>query len=182
VLYQIDQALRKLPDSVKQTLQTGGLQIIVSPTLVDARPELAADRPTAYVHGGGYENCPGFFDGTGKIYIPEKVQYRSNVAQLNRRVLSTILHEMGHAFDHYQSGLSRRDPFAQCYTDDMGHLTMTQKTKHYYYTQADAGPAECFAEIFSYVMNPAEIKYDADAADLAQCFPRCLNQIKKITK
>ncbi|MBZ0187309.1 MAG: PDZ domain-containing protein, partial [Candidatus Obscuribacterales bacterium] len=91
---QVAMGIKQLPSTVKDELRQHGCSILIAPTIVDARPELRNTKPEGYLHGGGYDNCPGMFSSDTKtLYIAETASWRNNPPQLNRWALPTTLHE-----------------------------------------------------------------------------------------
>jgi len=181
-LVQVMRAIKLVPKNIVDELKAGGISVLVTPTILEAMPGSAMDKPRGYDHGGGYTNCGALFHSP-RIFIGERVSYLSSVPYLNRNIASSMLHEMGHAYDSVKGHLSQSGEFDRCYKEDFSHITNTQRTRHSYYTQSDgAGASEIFAQLFSYAIYKSQVKADEDASDLQITFPRCTKYIKDLIK
>ncbi len=181
-LIQVCRALKSVPKEIVEDLKGGGITVVVTPTVLEAMPGSAMEKPRGYDHGGGYTNAGALFHAP-KIVIGERVSYLSSVPEPNTRVASGMLHEMGHAYDHVKGNLSQKGKFKECYQEDLSHITNTQRTRHSYYTQENgAGASELFAELFSYGIYKSQIRGEQGAADLQVTFPRCTKYIADLIR
>ncbi|MBP9808885.1 hypothetical protein KBF38_11345 [bacterium] len=181
-LIQVCRALKLVPKQIVDDLKGGGITVLVTPTVLEAKPGSAMEKPRGYNNGGGYTNAGALFSHP-RIVIGERVSYLSGVAQPNNSVASAMLHEMGHAYDHVRGGLSHKGKFKDCYQQDFGHITNTQRTKHSYYTQeGDAGASELFAQLFSYDIYKSQVRNDQEAADLQATFPLCTKYMSDLIR
>ncbi len=181
-LIQVCRALKSVPKEIVEDLKGGGITVLVTPTVLEAMPGSAMEKPRGYDHGGGYTNAGALFHSPN-IVIGERVSYLSSVPEPNRRVASGMLHEMGHAYDHVKGNLSQKGKFKECYQEDFSHITNTQRTRHSYYTQENgAGASELFAELFSYGIYKSQIRGEQGAADLQVTFPRCTKYIADLIR
>lgn len=179
---QVCRALKLVPKQIVEDLKGAGITVLVTPTVLEAMPGSAMEKPRGYNHGGGYTNCGALFSHP-RIIIGERVSYLSGVAQPNTSVASAMLHEMGHAYDHVQGNLSHKGKFKDCYQQDFAHITNTQRTKHSYYTQEDgAGASELFAQLFSYNIYQSQVRNDQEAADLQVTFPLCTKYMSDLIR
>ncbi|MBS1956815.1 MAG: PDZ domain-containing protein [Cyanobacteria bacterium SZAS-4] len=169
------QALHRIPETRRNELSKWGLTVVIAPTIVDAHPQFATEKPRGYLHGGTYQNCPGLFmPSTKTIYVAEKASLGNSPFQENVWIMGTVLHEFGHAVDHYEYRSSSSD-FKKAYEEDSHRLTNELRNRFYYYTQADeAGPSELFAELFS------EASGSGESEGLGNAFPHCLQYIKQM--
>ncbi len=169
------QALHHIPETRRNELSKWGLKVVIAPTIVDAHPQFATEKPRGYLHGGTYQNCPGLFmPSTKTIYVAEKASLGNSPFQENVWIMGTVLHEFGHAVDHYEYRSSSPD-FKKAYEEDSHRLTNELRNRFYYYTQADeAGPSELFAELFS------EANGSGESEGLGNAFPHCLTYIKQM--
>lgn len=181
-LIQVCRALKSVPKEIVEDLKGGGITVLVTPTVLEAMPGSAMEKPRGYNHGGGYTNAGALFHSP-HIVIGERVSYLSSVPEPNRRVASSMLHEMGHAYDHVKGNISQKGKFKECYQEDFSHITNTQRTRHSYYTQENgAGASELFAELFSYGIYKSQIRSEQGAADLQVTFPRCTKYIADLIR
>ncbi|MBX9671226.1 MAG: tetratricopeptide repeat protein [Candidatus Obscuribacterales bacterium] len=173
-------ALAAVPPKVKSALREGGCKILIARTIVDACPELATDKPSGYIHGGGYDNCPGMFvPSTKTLYIAERASWNNSPPRLNTQAGFTTLHELGHAYDHVKHDISGGE-FKKLYDEDAAHLTNSQRTEwHYYCQEGERGPCELFAELFA-ICHGTAAGIDRGDGELAQVFPRCYKFIKSM--
>lgn len=169
------QALHRIPETRRSELSKWGLKVVIAPTIVDAHPQFATEKPRGYLHGGTYQNCPGLFmPSTKTIYVAEKASLGNSPFQENVWITGTVLHEFGHAVDHYEYRSSSPE-FKKAYDEDSHRLTNELRNRFYYYTQADeAGPSELFAELFS------ESRGSGESEGLETAFPHCLKYIKQM--
>ncbi len=179
VYAQVINALSVIPRHVKEELSNFGTKIVIARTLLDVNPEMAHEKPSGYIHGGGYDNCPGMYTpGKNQIFVGERASWHNSPPQLNHWVKSTMLHEMGHAYDHCRADESRSSEFKAAYRKDFQHLSLSEKNEHYYYCQeGDAGPSELFAELFALDLSPAG-GIDQRSPTLAKAFPTCFSHIQ----
>lgn len=181
-LIQICRALKSVPKEIVEDLKADGITVVVTPTVLESMPGYAMEKPRGYNHGGGYTNTGALFSYP-KIVIGERVSYLSGVPEPNNRVASSMLHEMGHAYDHVKGSLSQKGAFKERYKEDFDHITNSQRTKHSYFTQEDgAGASELFAELFSYGIYKSQVRTDQGAADLQVTFPRCTKYMSDLIK
>lgn len=169
------QALHRVPLTRRDDLAKWGLKIVIAPTIVDAHPQFATEKPRGYLHGGTYQNCPGLFmPGTKTIYVAEKASMGNSPFQQNIWIVNTVLHEFGHAVDHF-GYRSKSEEFTKAYTEDSQRLTNELRNTFYYFTQADeAGPSELFAELFSISLG------GGGQRGLESAFPHCFKYVKHI--
>jgi membrane-associated protease RseP (regulator of RpoE activity) len=169
-----------MPRSIRSDLNSFGVKVMLTPTMLDALPDMATERPRGYSHGGTFVNCGGLYKGAAKtLYVTERVQIGNHVASPNIRLSHTVLHEFGHAYDHCKQ-ITRSEDFLSSYQSDSGRLTNTLREHFYYYTQADeAGPSELFAQLFMCAVSPAGTVNTNDQ-NLTRTFPKCYELVKKI--
>ncbi len=178
VLDQVASALSALEESTKRTLREGGCKILISHTILTARPDMRGVKPRGYLHGGGYDNCPGMFDPSTKtLYVPEKASWRNSPPQLNRWVKEVALHELGHAYDHCLKEASERADYRKAVNQDHQKLTNTLRRTYWYYTQPGAGESELFAELFAVVHGAAESE---DQEKMPLFFPTTTKYMKDL--
>ncbi len=181
-LIQVCRALKSVPKEIVEDLKSGGITVVVTPTVLEAMPGYAMEKPRGYAHGGGYTNAGALFHSP-RIVIGERVSYLSSVPEPNSRIASSMLHEMGHAYDHIKGHISQKGKFKECYQEDFSHITNTQRTRHSYYTQENgAGASELFAELFSYGIYKSQLRSEQGAADLQLTFPRCTKYIADLIR
>jgi tetratricopeptide (TPR) repeat protein len=178
-------SLAVIPKKIKEEIKGAGCKILICPTILEANPHLANTKAAGYVHGGGYDNCPGmFYSGTKILYIAEKVSWNSSPPQANWMAGSTTLHELGHAFDFVKGNLSEGGEFENLYKQDYGKTTNSQRTEWQYYCQENGGErgrAECFAELFA-ISHGTAAGIGKRTDGLVNIFPQCYNYIKQITQ
>jgi PDZ domain len=179
---QVVAALNVVPKSVKLDLANYGVKILITPTIIEANPSFATEKPRGYIHGGGYDNCPGLYNnGTKDLYIAERAAWKNSPPQLNRWVLSTSLHELGHAYDYCKGHLSSSDAFIKAYEEDSGRLNNSQRTEFNYFLQeAGAGPTELFAELFALSQSKAG-GIDERSPDLGRAFRKSFEYVRSLS-
>ncbi|HEY9785589.1 MAG TPA: hypothetical protein V6D17_09330 [Candidatus Obscuribacterales bacterium] len=179
----IARSLVAVPLGVKNTLISNGIKIVITPTIPELDPQASKNKPRGYIHGGGYDNCPGYYSPSEKqIVIPERVSYRSAPPRLNDSADETMLHEMGHAFDNARGDISAREAFKQIYEEETSRLSNTAKTKYYYYTQGgDTGPSELFAELFATACSH-RAGIQPRQPGLETHYPKCSEYVQQFVK
>jgi len=182
-LSQVDRALKIVPKNIRDELKDFGVEVMVTPGMLEADPELSQERPRGYVHGGGYTNCPAMYRGNSKmILISERISWKSSVPRPNPEICASMLHEKGHAFDHCRNNISAKTTFAKLYQEDLQTLTNTQKNKFPYYTQGDgAGECELFAELFAFAADPRLMSVPYNDS-LAKTFPKSFKFLTNVIK
>lgn len=183
VVIQTHTALFGVPNSIISELRNFGVKVLITPTVLEAMPEMASETPRGYIHGGGYTNCAALYRGAKKtIFIAERVSWLSGLPQPNSRVSDTMLHEMGHALDHCRNFPSAGSAFAAIYKRDADKQSNTERSHFQYYTQeGDAGASELFAQLFSIAVDPHLLQKDGNK-QLAEGFPSSLNYIKSLIR
>lgn len=177
---EVASALSCLSTKTKKTLRTKGCRILIAPTILAARPDLRGVKPRGYLHGGGYDNCPGMFSPSTKtLYIPEKAAWRNSPPQLNKWAMKVSLHELGHAYDFCMSNQSESIGFREAVKKDHQKLTNTLRNKYWYYTQSGSGESELFAELFSVIHGPGVALNDEN---MLKVFPRATEYIKGLLR
>ncbi|MDX2107738.1 MAG: hypothetical protein SFY67_15155 [Candidatus Melainabacteria bacterium] len=161
------EGLAQIPKSIRDDMSNWGLKVKIVPSIVDDDRNLVQERPRGYTHGGGYDNCPGMYSNK-VIYIPERVAWKNSPMKPNYQVSGTILHEMGHAFDHFRHASTAAE-FESVYQGDAVKIPGEGRRRWEYYLQADGGgQSECFAELFAYYV--AQKKNRSQGIDAA--FPK----------
>jgi len=180
---QVLAAVSHIPQNIKDSFASAGVTILIAPTVLDARPDLANQKPRGYDNGGGYDNCGGMYMPSEKtIYVAEKYGIQSQPFKFNRRAYETTLHESGHAFDHLKydqtrSDLSKTEEFLAIYKKESDSLSNSSRSGVTYFLQADgAGSAELFAELFVAICDPAS----NDPYCVVKAFPRTFDYLKKV--
>ncbi len=169
-------ALSLIPKQIRDDMNGWGLKVKIVPSIVDDDRSLSIDKPRGYTHGGGYDNCPGMYTHKKVILIPERVSWKNSPMGPNWQIKSTMLHEMGHAYDHFRS-CSTSPEFEAAYEKDSVVIPNEGRRKWEYYLQADGGgQSECFAELFAYSMSDDKKR----SAGINQAFPKCFSYINKL--
>jgi len=161
---QLMLGLSEIPRSYRHQLEINNYKVVVAPTVIDAMPELAGQRPRGFFDGASWHNTNGTFDyRTGRIIIGEKYAAADQGGKIVDGPLDeTIQHEFGHAYDFYlgvkKFGRTTLNPhpeishsqwFAESYYQDVRNIPDNLRAKLYYYLQpGDAGKEELFAEMF----------------------------------
>ncbi|MDR3615963.1 MAG: PDZ domain-containing protein [Candidatus Obscuribacterales bacterium] len=176
-------AVSHIPQNIKDNFATAGVTILITPTILDARPDLANQKPRGYDNGGGYDNCGGMYMPSEKtIYVAEKEGIQSQPFKFNRRAYETTLHEGGHAFDHLnydktKSDISKTEEFLAIYKKESDSLSNSSRSGVTYFLQPDgAGSAELCAELFVAICDPGA----KDPYGVVKAFPRTYDYLKKI--
>jgi hypothetical protein len=180
---QILAAVSHIPQNIKDNFASAGVTILITPTVLDARPDLANQKPRGYDNGGGYDNCGGMYMPSEKtIYVAEKYGVQSQPFKFNRRAYETTLHESGHAFDHLnydkaKSDISKTEEFLAIYNKESDSLSNSSRSGVTYFLQPDgAGSAELCAELFVAICDPGA----KDPYGVVKAFPRTYDYLKKV--
>ena len=177
---QVLAALHLIPRHIKQELFDGQCKIVITPTLLEAEPKLAYEKPRGYLHDADYRNVPGMYRRSERVlWIGERYSHGTSPPQINKMVLSTTLHELGHAYDHSQNFISQSNDFMQDYDIDLKKLADSDKTTYYYFVQPEAaGPSELFAELFALSISKKG-GITERSASLKTIFPQSFEFVKK---
>ncbi len=160
---EVLEGLSQIPKSIRDDMSSWGLKVKIVPSIVDDDRNLVHERPRGYTHGGGYDNCPGMYHNK-VIFIPERVSWKNSPMRANHQVAGTILHEMGHAFDHFRNA-SRSEEFESIYQGDATKIPGEGRRRWEYYLQADGGgQSECFAELFAHYVSDKKRSEGIDGA------------------
>jgi tetratricopeptide (TPR) repeat protein len=182
---QVLAAVSHIPQNIKDNFASAGVTILIVPTVLDARPDLANQKPRGYDNGGGYDNCGGMYMPSEKtIYVAEKSGNQSQPFKFNGRAYETTLHESGHAFDHLnydktKSDISKTEEFIAIYKKESDSLSNSSRNNVTYFLQADgAGSAELCAELFVAICDPGA----KDPHGVVRAFPRTFDYLKKVVQ
>src|SRR5262249_24887980 len=95
--------LSEIPHTYRNRLEVNNYKVVLAPTVLDAMPELAGQRPRGFADGASWHNTNGTFDRrTGRIIIGEKYNATNQGGKMVSGPLdATVLHEFGHAYDFY---------------------------------------------------------------------------------
>lgn len=171
------QGLADLPPSIKRELMLQGVTIVVTPTVLEALPDLEGQSPRGYRYHDNF-NYSGalYWPVTKTVYVAERVPW-SDDPDVKMRYSATVLHEIGHAVD-YQTKATLSLEYMQAYKTDCQHISNSDRATFSYYTTGDEqGPQEMFAELFAIACcPPAEIR--SDSRGMEKVFPRCFNYVK----
>jgi len=120
---QVLAALHLIPRQIKEELFNFSCKILITPTFLEAEPELAFEKPRGYLHNADYRNVPGMHRGAQKVLlIGERYCHGNSPPRISKMVLSASLHEVGHAYGHSQNFISRSNHFMQAYEADLKKL------------------------------------------------------------
>lgn len=169
------EGLSQIPKSIRDDMNAWGLKVKIVPSIVDDDRSLVQDRPRGYTHGGGYDNCPGMYCNK-VILIPERVSWKNSPMGRNHQVTGTILHEMGHAFDHFRNASTSED-FESVYQSDATKIPGEGRRRWEYYLQGDGGgQSECFAELFAHYIAQDKNR----SAGIDNAFPKTYKYMSKM--
>lgn len=161
-----------------------GYSIVISPTMLTAVPGWQGGTPRGWDEDSNYDNVGGLFQGhLFRMVIPEQVQSREKPYKYvpNNRAELTIRHEFGHAYDHYQGGISQSDNFVDAYSFDVQRLRGQDLTRFGYFLQPNgAGNQELFAELFAAAYTPNSTE-NARYTALLKAFPRTADLVMKLS-
>lgn len=188
----ITMGLSRIPRALKDAVFGDGCKVLITPTILEHKPELATTKPRGYSHGGGYDNCPAMYMPTeNEILVAEKWGWkngppRPGTAEMYEECLG---HEFGHAFDAFlgkaaQGGVRRHyynltesSWFADTYTRELNSPNEQRRAADYYTQKGTAGPSELFAELFGSIFS---VEATAEQRRLAQFFPQTRAKIQQL--
>lgn len=187
------QGLSRIPRVLKYSVLQDGCRVVITPTIIEYKRDLASTKPRGYTHGGGYDNCPALYlPAENEIVVSERWGYRNAPAQAGtvNSYEESLGHEFGHAFDSFlgkwaQGGVRRQyynitqtKWFKDSFTSEMKRLTNEQRRESSYFTQGgSAGPSELFAELFASLFSASPT---ARQRTLAQAFPQTCAKIRQL--
>lgn len=183
-------SLTRIPQPVKDAVFGEGCKIVITPTILDYRPELKNEKPRGYTHGGGYDNCPAMFQpGPNEILVAETWSWQNGPSRPGRAAFyqEALGHEFGHAFDSFMGKVAqggRRSGYwyitdtawyYETYRKEAQKLSNDQRRNAAYYTQpGTGGGSELFAELFASLYSAAP---SAEQQMLAGYFPETRRKI-----
>jgi hypothetical protein len=164
IMQELLRGLSYLPDIVKINLTGNGVKVVVTPN----RYEVLGN------HGGACYQVE-----SKRVVIPEWNDTRKESLNLNRTAI-TILHELGHAYDHTNGRISFKPEFLDLYKAEEKTVPPEKRKVLAYFLEEEGGdtaagmvphrPAEeCFASLFARKYLKGQ---DKVLDTLKQCFPR----------
>jgi tetratricopeptide (TPR) repeat protein len=180
---KVERGLRTIPKDIRDALKEAGYTVMLTPTMLAAVPQWSGATPRGWSEDSNYDNVGGLFQSRQKwILLAEKVQSmkNGNEYQENTRLVSTVRHELGHAYDNYQGSYSSGDDFSDAYGNDVDRIPARDQTRFAYFLQpGNAGRSELFAEVFAAVYTPDDEQNQGQIA-LMKAFPKVATLMKKI--
>jgi hypothetical protein len=179
-LQQVKREVNKLPHKLLAQLQSRGCKMCATPRLSDKLPNYRNTRPRGWEEGYTGKNVDGLFDGTDVLVCEYSANVQDDTSLVkNARIPYIVRHESGHAFDHYFGDISSSPEFKHTYYLELAKMDPDQKDAElaYFAQKSDAGPSECFAELFA-IMNGGGASKNIDA-HLLPIFPECSKMIRQ---
>lgn len=177
--------MRKALDGItpfaRQVLNEYQIKVVLTPTLIDKRPELAYQEGEGY-DGASYKSCPGMYQ-SGVIYICEstvdedtdEVKSPFSAADLTE----TFYHEMGHALDACLEQYSESDEYRHAYYLDIARVPdATAHRIKYFLQKSTTGQNESCAELTRLLMGVP----GRNDEDIRTSFPLTAAVVKKKLK
>lgn len=180
----VTKGLATIPKNIRKAMVESGYSVVISPTMLSAIPNWQGGTPRGWDEDSNYDNVGGLFQGgLFRMVIAEQVQSRErpfrNVP--NTRAELTMRHEFGHAYDHYQGGISQTDTFCDAYNLDAQRLRGDELTRFAYFLQPNgAGNQELFAELFAAAYTPNSSDNERYTA-LLKAFPRTADLVMRLS-
>ena len=182
---QVLAAVARIPQNIKKRFASAGVTILIVPTVLEARRDLAGQKPRGYDNGGGYDNCGGMYMPSEKtIYVAERYGIQNQPYKLSRESYETTLHESGHALDSLtwdttRTELSKAEEFTSVYKKESESLSNSSRSHVTYFLQSgDAGGAELFAELFVAICDPQA----KDDYNVVKTFPRTYSYLQSLVQ
>ncbi len=144
---QVVVGLRILPERLKETVFTRGLQILLVPRVEDYFQAYLSDRPAQALP----KSETAFFDPIRNcVVVAEEVpRHRGDPRKTNDFATEVFLHEFGHACDHCFGMPSKQQPFLQVYQQDLREMSAEQRRHASAFSAEGTGPRETFAELLA---------------------------------
>lgn len=184
VYWAVARAVAALPPGVKDTLAKAGVRWKVVPTLSSYDSRFDDMQARGWKEGNTFRNVAGTYSKVhNEVLIAVRaIRPKDNVMAPRGHRFQTTLHETGHGYDNILGMFSRSAEFRNAYNDDIARLTGDQRIQLKYYLQAqNAGPSECFAELFAEgVMRAAGIQ--PELPEILQFFPRSFEVVRRILR
>ncbi len=175
---QVRSALSRIPESVLAELKNRNILVLLTPTLIDKRPELKNREGRGY-DGYTYKSCPGMFDGRA-IYICEYTMDENDDSVVHaidpHKLSSTAYHELGHAIDYILGNLSESAEYKLAYHKDSASIPEESRTNVKYFLQkAEAGQHESCAELMALILGAPDMSGGA----VSSSFPLTMTLLKR---
>jgi hypothetical protein len=156
----ICKGLALLPASTKQRFIDFGVKIAITPTLSQLT---GGDGASQYeIRNKRVIICERGSDGT-----------KSDLSRLH----ITVLHELGHAYDHLLGFPSRKEEFKYAYNSDLPGVPEQHRGILSHFLQpGQKGPSECFASLFACLYYEGS---DRRLTALRADFPKSLALMKR---
>lgn len=177
--------MRKALDGItpyaRSVLNEYGIKVVLTPTLIDKRPELAYQEGEGY-DGASYKSCPGMYQ-SGVIYICERTvdedtdEVKSPFS--SAALTDTFYHEMGHALDACLNQYSESAEYRHAYYLDIARVPdATAHRIKYFLQKSTTGQNESCAELTRLLMGiPGR-----NDEDIRESFPLTAAFVKKKLK
>lgn len=177
--------MRKALDGItpyaRQVLNEYQIKVVLTPTLIDKRPELAYQEGEGY-DGASYKSCPGMYQ-SGVIYICERTvdedtdEVKSPFSSAD--LTETFYHEMGHALDACLDQYSESLEYRHAYYLDIARVPDATAARIKYFLQkSTAGQNESCAELTRLLMGVP----GRNDEDIRTSFPLTAAFVKKKLK
>jgi hypothetical protein len=177
--------LKDLPKPVAELLAKNKIQIMVTPTLMDFRPDLAHTQGAGY-DGATLKQCPGLYEpGERTLVLCERTISDTDDSISSPRssdqINDTFYHELGHAIDFCLDYVSGSSEFQRVYRFDEANLhrgdERTERNMAYFLQKANRGPTEACGELIGVILG---IK--RNASETTAAFPNTITFLKQKLK
>jgi hypothetical protein len=179
---EVLRAIGYLPADLKEILYGDGVKIVLTPSVLEALPDLATNAPRGYRYYSSYNYCGALYSPKNKtVYVAEQVPYRRDLVASQLQLTATLLHEVGHAID-YAKGASKAEAYLEAYKNDTGHISNSDRSRFDYFTiDNEGGAEEMFAELFAIALCPPKERGESSRG-LEQAFPKTYQYVKNIAR
>lgn len=180
---EIEDKVKQIPESVRQTLEKAGYKVLVAPSVVEALPELKGQTYRGWK--ANFEYSDGTQDAEKHLIVaPEKVKSEGNWEKVDRP--EVVTHQFGHALDAVGKQLngqyfSESRDFLEAYEKDFARMSDKDKKSEVgkYLSQTNGGGhRETFASIFGLTTTGPENPGDKET--LERMFPNTIDYMKKL--
>lgn len=182
---EIEDKVKQIPESVRQTLERAGYKVLVAPSVVEALPELKGQTYRGWK--ANFEYSDGTQDAEKHLIVaPERVKSEGNWQKVDRP--EVVTHQFGHALDGAGKQLngqyfSQSKDFLEAYEKDFARMSDKDKKTEIgkYLSQPNGGgQRETFASIFGLVTTGPENPGDKET--LERMFPNTIKYMKELIK
>ncbi len=181
LINDVKSRLQSYPKQVRRLLYENGIEVVLTPTLIDKNPEMKNQEGRGY-DGHTLKSCPGMFQDGRMIVICERTMDEGTEAVhepiSTSSILRTLNHETGHAIDRCLGELCETEEFKHAYLLDAAAAqrldASISRDLAYYLQKSVAGQQECCGELFGIILGTDDDKSEK----MKTAFPQTIKYLK----